>query len=231
MRVPCARRAGGAGTTVVVPVKLLLLAKSRLDVPREQRQALALAFALDTLAALSASPEVGAVVVVTPDTGVELVLRDRGVHVVRDDGTGLRSAVFAGCRAAARLRLGARLAVVPADLPCLTADAVTRVLTEVTATDGAFVPDRAGTGTTVLLCPARGRLEPRYGPGSAGQHRSLGLPELADAPLRARLDVDTVEDLADALLLGVGPATACVLEMHARRTFTAASCGPVEPVW
>ena len=63
MRVPGARRAGGAGATVVVPVKLLVLAKSRLDVPREQRQALALAFALDTLAALSASPEVDAVVV------------------------------------------------------------------------------------------------------------------------------------------------------------------------
>ena len=38
--------------TAVVPVKPLAMAKSRLALPVEQRRALALAFALDTVAAL-----------------------------------------------------------------------------------------------------------------------------------------------------------------------------------
>ena len=82
-------------------MKPLVHAKSRLALPMEQRRALALAFALDTVLILSGSPAVVAVVVVTADPEVERCLQGQQAHLLRDMGSGLLPAVKAGCRVAA----------------------------------------------------------------------------------------------------------------------------------
>ena len=194
--------------TAVVPVKPLARAKSRLALPVEQRRALALAFALDTVAALRGSPHVGAIVVVTADPDVQRCLHDLPVHLLRDPGGGLLSAVTAGCALASARWPTAGLAVVPADLPCLTPGAITRVLQLSQRVDSAFVPDSASTGTTFVVRPPGRRLLARYGPGSAAQHRALGLVCLDDAPHGARQDVDTLSDLQAAAVLGLGARSA-----------------------
>jgi len=50
-----------------------------------------------------------------------------------------------------------------------------------------------------------------YGAGSAGRHSAQGARALTEADLRARLDVDTVGDLALARRLGrgAGPPQRC----------------------
>lgn len=195
------------GATAVVPVKRLALAKTRLALPAAAREALALAFALDVVTALRGSPLVTGVLVVTADPRAARRLRARGARVVDEEGDGLAEAVRAGVRAAAAWRPASGVAVVPADLPCLRAGDVTRLLGEPAPPGGAFVPDRSGTGTTVLLHPPGGRIVAHYGPGSAARHRSAGLRPRPDAPVRARHDVDTVEDLRSALAMGAGPET------------------------
>lgn len=170
-----------------------------------------LAFAADTVAALDASPLVSGVVVVTADPEVERSLRD-GVRLLRDDGSGLGPAVRAGCHAVRLWWPQTGVVVVPADLPCLVGADVTAVLAAGQFVDGAFVPDRAGTGTTMLLSAGGRPVGARYGPGSAARHRVLGLRCLEDAPLRARQDVDTVVDLRAAAAFGFGPATTAVLD-------------------
>lgn len=197
--------------TAVVPVKSLGQAKSRLALPTEHRQALALAFALDTVAALTGSPWVAGVLVVTTDPVVAQFIRRPRVEVVAEDAVGLGAAVAAGVRAAVARRPGAGVAVVPADQPCLRPDVVTRVIT-LTATrtqpgQGAFVPDRSGVGTTWVIHPPGLTPVSAFGPGSAARHRALGLHPLHHAPAGARHDVDTLDDLADAVTLGAGPAT------------------------
>jgi 2-phospho-L-lactate guanylyltransferase len=194
--------------TAVVPVKPLALAKSRLALPADQRRALALAFAVDTISALVGSPLVGDVLVVTSDPEVAARLRPLGVRLAPDDGTGLREAVRAGIGLATSWRPAAGVAVVPADLPCLRAEDVAQVLTAATSEQGSFVPDRSGTGTTFVVLPAGRTTATRYGPGSARRHRSLGLQALSDAPARARHDVDTLDDLRAADALGPGAETA-----------------------
>lgn len=99
----------------------------------------------------------------------------------------------------------------PADLPCLRAADVSQVVAEASATRGTFVPDRPGTGTTLVIYPPGRRVLTRYGPGSAAGHRALGLHALHDAPIRARHDVDTLEDLAAAASLGAGAETLSVV--------------------
>ena len=194
--------------TAVVPVKPLALAKSRLALPVEQRRALVLAFASDTVAALAGSPLVTGIVVVTADPDVKRYLQGQPVHLLPDPGGGLLPAVRAGCRVAALRWPSAGVAVVPADLPCLSSHDVTQVFRLAQRVDGAFVPDRAITGTTFVVSPPGRPLVARYGPGSAAKHRALGLESLDDAPLRARHDVDTLTDLEGAATLGFSARTA-----------------------
>jgi 2-phospho-L-lactate guanylyltransferase len=197
--------------TAIVPVKPLGLAKSRLTLPTGPRRDLALAFALDTISALKSSPVVAAVLVVTSDPVVAEHVRRLRVRLVRDDAGGLDHAVREGARVARSRRPDAGVAVVPADLPCLRATDVTDVLGQAASDHGAFVPDRAGTGTTLVVHPPGSQAVTRYGPGSAARHAALGLEQLRGAPVRARHDVDTVEDLEVAATLGLGPRTAGVV--------------------
>lgn len=198
--------------TAVVPVKRLASAKSRLRVPAEQRQALVLAFAMDTISALSGSPLVADVVVVTSDPLVARRVRSLGARVVPDQGTGLTEALAGGVRAAVATTPGTGVAVVPADLPCLRAPHVTQALAHGTGREGAFVPDRSGTGTTFVIHPPGVEVRTAYGPASAAGHRRLGLRCLNGAPAGARHDVDTLADLAEARALGLGAHTLAALD-------------------
>ena len=201
--------------TAVVPVKALAQAKSRLALPAEHRQALALAFALDTVAALMRTSYVAAVLVVTSDRTVADRVGRMGARVTDDRGTGLGRAVREGIRAAATWQPDRGVAVVPGDLPCLTPADVTEVLAGL-GTDaegrGAFVPDRAGTGTTLIVQACGLAALTRYGPDSAARHRAVGMRRLDGAPPGARHDVDTLADLRAAMALGVGARTRAVAD-------------------
>lgn len=202
----------GHRVTAVVPVKRLAFAKSRLAVPADQRRALVLAFALDTISALADSPLVAGVLVVTSDPVVARCVRRLEVRVIPDQGTGLRQAVRGGIELASAWRPETGVAVVPADLPCLRAADVTQVVADGSDSQGAFVPDRSGTGTTLVIYPPGRRALTRYGPGSAAGHRSLGLRALDHAPAGARHDVDSLADLREAGALGPGVQTRAVVE-------------------
>lgn len=201
--------------TAVVPVKGLADAKTRLALPPAQRRDLALAFALDTVEALAGCQTVVEVVVVTADPVVARHVRRPGVRVVAEQEHGLLPAVHAGIRAATGWHPHAGVLLVPADLPCLRAVDVADVLRSPAGPAGAFVPDRSGTGTTLVHHP-RGPggvvAVPQYGPGSAARHVAVGLRALTDAPRRARQDVDTLDDLHDAARLGAGAATRDALD-------------------
>lgn len=195
----------------VVAVKALGLAKSRLALPPALRQALVLAFAEDTLTALAACPLVDGVVVVTADPVVAQRAGRHGATVVPDGAGGLDAAVATGARVAAMLHPEAGTLVVPGDLPCLRPVDVAEVLHRAHRSAGAVVPDRAGTGTTLLLHGPGRPVTSRYGEGSAARHAALGLRVLEDAPVRARHDVDTVEDLCAAADLGLGANTVALV--------------------
>ena len=79
--------------TAIVPVKALDLAKSRLALPPGERRQLALAFATDTLDALLACPDIGAVVVITADPDVAALAAARQAHVVPDSTDSLDAAI------------------------------------------------------------------------------------------------------------------------------------------
>ena len=202
---------------LVLPVKRLALAKTRLGAPYAGlREELALAFALDTSAAALASPLVASVHVVTDDARAADALAELGVAVCGDDpDDGLNAALQHGAAQAAAARPGAAVGTLAADLPALRPSELTAALRTAALHDRGFVRDAHGTGTTLLLARVPGDLRPMFGPGSAARHEASGAHELAGQTLSSlRRDVDTADDLDLALRLGVGPRTRRLLHEH-----------------
>jgi len=194
---------------LVVPVKRLDRAKSRLSAYGDDlRQDLALAFALDVVAAALSSVSVQQVLVVTDDRRAAGALRAAGAGVVADaPDAGLNPALEHGI---ALLEPGLATATLSADLPALRPSDLDAALAAVPVGRRGFVVDSAGTGTTLLAAAAGLALAPAYGPGSGEVHLRSGAVELPGAA-GLRRDVDTPEDLLAAVALGVGSATAAVV--------------------
>ena len=205
--------------SVVVPVKRLRLAKSRLYAvgrPRPEHEELALCLALDTVAAALAAGTVRRLFVVTDDPAARAAMAAAGAWVLPDEpNAGLNPALAHGAAAARRRSARDGVALVSADLPALRPAELDAALAAAAEHDAAFVADARGTGTT-LLATAPGRpVTPRYGQASAAAHRAAGAVELTGDWPSLRNDVDTAADLRTAAELGLGPATSAWTATHA----------------
>ena len=201
-----------APVDLVVPLKPPHAGKSRLRgaVDEPAHPALVLALAADTLAA--AVPAVRRVLVVASDPAAVAGLKEFGVDVVTDDGApDLNAALRKGERLLRAEDAGSVIGALQADLPALRTDEFAAALAEA---DGgrAFAADWDGTGTTLLLSAPGGRLDPRFGAGSARAHRDSGAVPLRLAAPTLRRDVDTPADLAHARRLGLGERTTALLD-------------------
>ena len=248
----------------ILPVRGFSGAKSRLGAelpdPPNLRAELARAFALDVLAAVASCPSVDCILIVG-DGGPELLslLIDAAGEPAAEQVSaisapaGLNLAVAHG-EAWARAHDHLRIAVIAADLPCLTADDVRTVLAgaaliprvpvRLGARSGLHADDLvrpclvldqhrladqlgqfAGDQTTHLVENAARRCRhPTFGEHSARRHLATGAEPLP-ATAAARLDVDQLDALLRARDLGVGAATAAVLSRHGMEPHSAAGSG------
>ncbi|MCG5450133.1 MULTISPECIES: 2-phospho-L-lactate guanylyltransferase [Micromonospora] len=198
---------------VVVPVKRLAVAKSRLRgaLPGVPHEELALALAADTLRAVLACPAVAEALVVTDDARVAAAARAAGARVLPDEpDAGLNAAFRHGAATAA----AGWVAGITADVPALRpAELAGALLAAQNGRQGVrrFLPDAPGGGTVLLTAGPDVPLDPRFGVGSAVAHAASGaLPLDGDWP-SLRRDVDTAADLAAAARLGLGPRTAALM--------------------
>ena len=197
--------------SVVIPVKVLAIAKSRLaGLDDADRRALALAMAADTVAAAVACPLVGAVVVVSDDPAVAATVAPLGAVAVADTpGAGLNRALAAGAQHAAERWPGHGLAALLADLPALSARELTAALTAAAGVPAqAFVADAAGSGTTLYTARPGVPFLPQFGPRSRTLHQRAGATELNPPGIAGlRQDVDTLADLRAAAAIRLGRRT------------------------
>ena len=231
----------GVRWSIVIPVKRLSLAKTRLsaaltgstpddlliasppsaDQPAAQdwlpaNGRIALAMASDTVCAALASASVADVIVVTDDRLAAATLSALGARVVPDaPDDGLNAALRYGAGLAAVHRPDAAVAALSADLAALAPGELTEALEQATGHGRAFVADVQGSGTTLLSALPGHDLDPRFGIGSAHTHRLHGAHPLEGDWPTLRRDLDTPADLAVAARLGLGPATAAQLALLA----------------
>ena len=156
--------------SLVVPVKVLARAKSRLAAAAgPYRPALALAMAADTVAAALACPEVARVIAVTDDPQAAQVLAGLGAIVISDEpDQGLNPALRHGAATAAERWPGSGIAALAADLPALRPAELGLGLRAAARWEHAFVPDAAGSGTTLYAARPGAEFRPRFGTRSAG---------------------------------------------------------------
>lgn len=207
---------------LVVPMKHPRDGKSRLRgaVEAARHPGLVLALAADTLAAVTSSAHVRRVLLVAADPEAVGELAQLGVEIVLEPAEKTLNAAFR--HGADLLRKDDPHSVVgalQADLPALRAGDLADAFAEA-AGRRAFVADRQGTGTTLLLAAPGAPLDPRFGPGSARQHAASGAVPLGKPLPSLRSDVDTPEDLAHVRGLGVGKHTAARLGEPRAELFT-----------
>src|SRR5579859_846039 len=196
--------------SVVIPVKLLAHAKSRLGgLADADREAVALAMAADTVAAAVACGAVGDVVVVSDDVAIKTEAEAIGAEVIADlPNAGLNEALCAGAEHAAARWPGRGLAALTADLPALSSAELAAALAAASAVTQAFVADAAGSGTTLYTALPGAAFVPRFGPQSRLRHRLAGAIEIDLQGIPGlRRDVDTLSDLHSAAMIGLGSRT------------------------
>lgn len=224
-------RAATGGWHLVVPLKPLVRAKSRLadGTGEPLRGELALAFAQDTVSAALRSPAVAGVVVVTDDPLAAAELAALGARRVADaPGAGLNAALAHGAAVVRAAAPRAPVAALGADLPALRPGELAKVLSAAGRHPRAFLADAVGTGTTLLSARPGTDLSPAFGEFSRERHRRSGAVELTPGAVGSvRQDVDTVDDLRAALRHGVGPHTArLVADTLLRMQATSATYDP-----
>ncbi|MDO9484566.1 MAG: 2-phospho-L-lactate guanylyltransferase [Actinomycetota bacterium] len=203
--------------TAIVPVKASAFAKSRLNHDQEIRARLSAAFLSDVLTAAMQATAIDEVIVVTDDHSLHLRL-DPAVRIHLTTAKGLNPELAEGLQL-----IGHKpAAIIAADLPCLTVEALEVTLLLAQDFDRSFVTDAQGLGTTMLFAKDARTCVPMFGRRSHARHAQAGFQEIqADSPAtaallnRARRDVDTALDLWDAVRIGVGPSsTAAMQEMQ-----------------
>ncbi len=197
--------------SVVIPVKVLAQAKSRLGLLGGERRAeLALAMAADTVTATLECPEVARVIVVTDDQVAGAALTKLGALVIPDEpSAGLNPALRHGAAHVRGHWPASGVVALSADLPALRPAGLTAALTAAAAAPTAFVADAPGDGTTLYAARPDAEFAPAFGLASRARHAAGGAAEL-DVPGidGLRRDVDTPEDLRTAAAIGLGPNTA-----------------------
>ncbi|MCE5290564.1 MAG: 2-phospho-L-lactate guanylyltransferase [Nocardiaceae bacterium] len=203
------------GIHALVPVKGLVNAKSRLS-PRftdTERRDLVLAMLTDTVRAAIAAESIERVTVVTGDPIVADAVRALGCEVLREPAR-TRSLNEALRWAIGQVDPNARLLILQADLPALTAAELSAFTASAPQTDRVFANDQHHTGTTALLLrSASTPFEPQFGVDSALRHRDAGVRLVDGEWPGLRHDVDTADDLDVAVSIGVGPATRAALAL------------------
>ncbi len=209
-------------TAAVVALKAGEHIKSRLDFPTPLRRRLAWTMAVDTLTALSAA--VPTVLVISNQPALDSRLARAGLQVeVEAEPTrgGMNAALTHGAEILQHAGYRTVLACV-GDLPALRPESVRQVLRAARAVPRSFVSDASGVGTTMLIASEGATLEPRFQGRSAAAHQATGAVHLdtdrLGGPLAdVRGDVDTEVDLDTAIGLGLGAATAALVDQEARR--------------
>ncbi|ACU76868.1 conserved hypothetical protein [Catenulispora acidiphila DSM 44928] len=211
-----ARAEPGTRWCLVVPVKRLGLAKTRLagpGVPPALRERLALAFAADTVRAALSASRIAEAIAVTDDPQAAELLAAIGATIIADEPDAGLNAAFLFGATAARRKFGTHIGIAActADLPALRAPELDIALAQISENTRHFIADAHTIGTTMLFAPPGTDLNPRFGGPSRAAHTATGARELTTPDISSlRRDVDTAADLTAALHLGVGPHTTAV---------------------
>jgi 2-phospho-L-lactate/phosphoenolpyruvate guanylyltransferase len=189
---------------VIIPVKPLKLAKSRLSkvLTPEERHHFAKAMLRHVLRVVQAVPQVTGTLVISRDSHALALARDYGAKTIQETGTPeLNVALMRATTVVASWRSDAVL-VLPADLPLVTpADISNMIALGEDPQSVVIATDRNKDGTNALFIRPPGLIDYAYGPGSYQRHATQGRDAGAVVNIyesdRLLHDIDLPEDIED----------------------------------
>jgi 2-phospho-L-lactate/phosphoenolpyruvate guanylyltransferase len=194
-------------TRIIVPHRGLERAKTRLAGVLDPLERAALAERLLRHVLEAAVATGHQVVVISPDASLERVVESVGARLVVQRGMGLNAGL--GQARDEAVRDGAQvLAVLHGDLPDLTPDDITALISAVRAPgpEVGLAPDAAGSGTNGLALLPPEAMDFHFGRDSLASHQAAAEQSGARMTVIRRpglaFDVDTPQDLAAWLARG-----------------------------
>ena len=202
----------------VVPVKERGLAKERLApvLPPQMRQALALAMLEDVLSALTATPGIPGILVVTVDPEASHLAARYGARLVE---TGARNGHTGAVAAAARLLAAegrAGMLALPGDIPLVTPAELAELLAaHPPAPSFTIAPSHDERGSNAIACSPPNAVPLRFGENSFYPHlraaEAHGIkPNVLHLPGIA-LDIDNPEDVVSFMRIDAPTRARAVL--------------------
>ena len=223
------RRPAHRDIWAVVPVKEAAHAKQRLAgaLSPHLRQELAAAMFEDVLQALAGMSELAGIAVVTLDPRAAAIARRFGAEVWTDCARGGHT----GAVTAAAKRLaaaGATMLTIPGDVPLVSPDAITHVLSRHAAAPAfTIVPAWDERGSNAIVCSPADLVPLRFGPDSFFPHlaaaRRQGVNPTVVRNDAIALDIDEPADLARLAMGRSTTRTAACLDRHRAELNNAAS--------
>lgn len=194
------QRPAGLGVWLIIPVKPLNEGKSRLApaLDTATRAALSRRWLSSLLATAQTSGCFAHIAVVSRDPEVLSLVAGQGAMAIPETGNDLNSALEQARRVAVEAGAEALL-VLPADLPLLTQEDLTTLVTLAAAGDGVVIAPSHDGGTNAMLLRPPDAIPYAFGDGSFERHRALaqaaGLPCRVVRSATLAWDVDSPEDL------------------------------------
>jgi 2-phospho-L-lactate guanylyltransferase len=193
-----------SGIWVIIPLKPLTLAKSRLAklLAPEQRQRLAERLFRHVLATAQNAPQVAGTLVISRDTKALAIAREYGAKTLQETGgtPDLNLALMTATSVVNSWK-GRGVLILPADLPLLSRDDLAEIVMLGRESHAVVIAtDRNEDGTNAMLVKPPGIFEYGYGVGSFQRH--LTRARMAGAKVhvyhseRLALDIDVPDDLA-----------------------------------
>lgn len=202
------------GVWAINPIKPFARAKERLGdlLNIHERSTLAKAMAADVLEKLSRTCGLSGVLVVTSDADAHALAADFGALVASDAiEPGINAAVQRGIETVSRLHENPAIMVVPADIPLVSVDELSEVVTALETADVVLAEAARDGGTNILGLSRPGIIRPSFGPRSFSRHTALayaaGIEPLALSLKGAGHDIDIASDLTLDPSLVSGPRT------------------------
>ncbi|QSR28810.1 hypothetical protein CFH99_24615 [Nocardioides aromaticivorans] len=181
---------------VLLPVKAFAQAKSRLDLPAEQRAVVARRLFAHTLDVTLQCVRRQQVFVMTNDPSVRRAATARRAQTLEDPAHDLNRSLELALATLRQRFPDDTLAVLVADLPRLTAPVLTTALLNAASSlQPRHVVDQHGTGTTFVSLPPRIDLPMLFGPGSAQRFAEVGAAPMLFPPPAITHDLDLLNDL------------------------------------
>ncbi len=200
------RNEGASTAFVIIPVKKLNEAKSRLSpfLSENERKQFCLEMLEDVLTATRGTKSIFETIVVSKDPQVSQVVKNFHVFLFKENRAGLNQAISEAINWC--ISMNAKIALIlPADIPLVSSEDLDKILAFGRTSSMVISPSRWGHGTNALLLNPPQAVQAFYGQDSFQRYieeaSRQGIRFHVYRSPRIALDVDTIVDLADFVAL------------------------------